>query len=200
MDLGNNIYIAFQGLGLAGMLLALYLLFVIDCTAFPVLPEFFALTFFIAGAESMTGGDIWLWGALVLSVCVSGSVTGNAIMYNAVKRMRVPGFVKKVMRRYANTLFVKDERIILVNRIAPVLPFQGAFIAVCNWPYRRSMAYIALGGAIKYAVLLSLAGTFLYLFETGVTRKATIVLVIAVVAFSIAASQVQRKRIAARVA
>src|SRR5207249_9507820 len=37
-------------------------------------------------------------------------------------------------------LGVPDERAILLNRIAPVVPFVGAFIATLRWNYRRSMA------------------------------------------------------------
>ena len=35
---------------------------------------------------------------------------------------------------------------ILINRIAPILPFLGAFIALAGWKLKRSLIYVVVGG------------------------------------------------------
>ena len=93
-----------------------------------------------------------------------------------------------------------DEKLILVNRIAPVVPFVGAFIAVCKWNVKKALSFVAIGGFLKYLVLIALANTFYALYDSGTARKATLILVISIVIISLIASQIQKRRMQAKIA
>jgi membrane protein DedA with SNARE-associated domain len=91
------------------------------------------------------------------------------------------------MKKWTSFLAVRDERIILVNRIAPAVPFTGAFIAVCGWNLRRSLAYVLLGGVVKYMLLLVLVIGLGLAFDPEAARLVTLVAVVVLVVASLAA-------------
>jgi hypothetical protein len=100
------------------------------------------------------------------------------------------------MRKYTDLLIITDERILLVNRIAPILPYTGAFIAVNNWDYKKSMKYILTGAMLKFGVLLALSRTFYSVFESGTAQVATFTLIISTIGISLIASAYERRRLA----
>jgi uncharacterized membrane protein YdjX (TVP38/TMEM64 family) len=180
-------------------LLALYLIFVIDAAIFPALPEIFAVLFFMA--NPLPDGSALIWGLAVLSTAILGELTGNTLLYLIVrnllvKKRKMPAFLERVMKRYMDFLIVKDEKIILVNRIAPVVPFVGAFMAVCDWSYKRSITYIFLGSVAKYGFLLLLIGQFSLIYERGTAQLIALIAVLAVIGISALFSVIYRKRIA----
>src|SRR3989442_1568571 len=87
--------------------------------------------------------------------------------------------------------------VILMNRAVPVIPMVGAFIATLGWNYRRSMAYIAIGGLAKYAILLYVVFAIGLAYDVATARWITLALVVAVVGLSFLASWVRRRRIQA---
>lgn len=197
--IGDLIYDLFHSLGPAMALLALYLIFVIDAAIFPALPEIFAVLFFMA--NPLPDGSALIWGLAILAMAVLGELTGNTLLYLLVrnllvKKQKMPAFLDRLMKRYMNFLIVKDEKIILVNRIAPVVPFVGAFMAVCDWSYKRSISYIFLGSVAKYGLLLLLIGQFSLIYEKGTAQLVALVAVLAVIAISAIFSVIYRKRIA----
>jgi len=98
------------------------------------------------------------------------------------------------MQRWTGFLLVRDERVILLNRLAPVVPFVGAFIATLRWDYRRSIAYVAVGGLAKYAVLLFIVFEVGVAYDVATARWITLGLVVAVVAVSFVCSYLVRRR------
>ncbi len=192
MALGDIITEAFLFMGPAGVIVALYFIFLIDGMIFPMLPEFFVLIFYL---EDPT----WSWGILLVLTATVGATSGNALLYFIVSRIGMPKFIGKHMKAYTDMLFCSDEKLILVNRIAPVVPFVGAFISVCGWNVKKSLSYVAIGGFLKYLVLVSLANTFYELYDSGTARKATLILVIAIVIISLIASQIQKRRMQAKI-
>jgi len=188
--IGNAIIEFFSNFGILGMVLALYLIFLIDSMIFPALPDFFLLVIYSTNPGTM-------WGIELLVVAVLASFSGNSLLYFIVKRYSPPGFIKNLMEKYSKTLIIKDERILLVNRIAPVLPYTGAFIAINNWDYRKSIAYVVVGAILKFGFLIMLSGTFYNLFERGVAERATFLLIIAVILVSVIASYMEKKRLKA---
>lgn len=183
----ESLYDFFGAFGPLGMLLALFIIFNIDGILFPVLPELFVIITF--GVDpSIT------WGALVLFIAVVGGVTGNTVLYLIAKKARLPRWISSKMKAYISMLLVRDERIILLNRVVPVVPYAGAFIAVCEWDFRKSISYVALGGLIKYSALLLVADAFFVYYETGMARIVTIVLVILFVVVSFLISMIYRRR------
>lgn len=189
MAVGDWIQAVFGFLGPGGLLAAMFLIFMLDAAIFPALPELFIVLFY----QELV--DTWQWSPLasagsLLILALAGDLSGNAGMYGIVKwfhaRGKVPRVIEKAMKKWTSFLAVRDERLLLVNRIAPAVPFTGAFIAICGWSLRRSLAYVFLGGAVKYALLLLLVIGLGLAFEPGTARLVTLVAVIALVVASLA--------------
>ena len=190
MALGDWIRDAFAFLGPGGILAAMFLIFLVDAAIFPALPEVFIVLFY----QQLV--DTWFWSTAaaagsLLVLALAGDLCGNAGMYGIMKwfhaRGKVPRILEKAMKKWTSFLAVRDERIILVNRIAPAVPFTGAFIAVCGWNLRRSLAYVLLGGVVKYVLLLVLVIGLGLAFEPGAARLVTLVAVVVLVVASLAA-------------
>lgn len=190
--IGEVIVDFFSSFGGVGLVVALYLIFLIDSMIFPALPDFFLLVIYATNPHSLP------WALALLCVAVAGSFSGNTLLYLVVKRASVPGFIARVMQKYSDLLILDDERILLVNRVAPVLPYTGAFIAVNNWRYSLSITYIVAGAAAKFGLLLALSGTFYRLFKEGVAQTATLVLIIATIVISLVASYIEKRRLRRR--
>ncbi len=145
----------------------------------------------------------WAWApaaaaALLLALALAGDLCGNLALYAVVrayrKRDKTPGIIQRAMQKWTSFLAVKDERLILVNRIAPAVPLTGAFIAVCGWDLKRSLGYVLLGGAAKYALLLGIAAVLGITLSPDTGRWATLVAVVVLVAASLVAGQVRKRR------
>ncbi|MBA3045683.1 MAG: hypothetical protein KKH41_04910 [Candidatus Thermoplasmatota archaeon] len=177
----------FQSFGMAFTVLGLSFIFMLDSTVIPTPPEFFAVLAFL-----IRPSPEWA-GILLVAICLS-ELAGNSIMYSLVKWKRLPGFVERAIKKWIGFLVLKDERIILLNRVAPVMPFTGAFIATCNWNYKKSMLYLAIGCLLKYSALFALVALFDYQFDRDTAQVVSIMAVIMVVALSMLASYIYRKR------
>ena len=188
----------FAFLGPAGTLIALFLLFVVDAAVIPALPELAVVLSFLyrePGTEPLS------WGVLLLAMAIGGEIVGNTIMFLWVRKLVVdrghlPKFVDRMMKGWTKMLLVRDERIILVNRIAPVVPFVGAFIAVVGWSLSRSMGYIVIGAAAKYTLLLLLVGYLGVVYDPNTATLLTVGAVVVLVVVSLVASLVLRRRMA----
>lgn len=189
---GDLLKTLLEGFGWYGMLFALYLIFVIDAAVFPAIPEVFAVLFFRA-SPTLT------WGLLVLAIALLGEVSGNSLLYAVIKNLvvkkeRMPRFLEKTMKKYIDFLILSDEKIILLNRLAPVVPFVGAFMATCSWSYPKSISYIALGSVAKYGLLLCLAGFLGILYEPETATVFSLIAVLLTVILSALFSIYYRKR------
>jgi len=198
MGLADAIAGAFGVLGPVGMPLALYLIFLADAAVFPALPEVW-IAFFLPLYP--LGWTPWSWALGLLAMAVAGEFSGNALLWWVVKRFfvskgRWPRFLEKGMRKWTQFLLVKDERIILVNRVAPVVPMVGAFIAVMGWNVPRSLAYVVVGAAAKYGLLLALLGTVLAAYDRETAQWITLGAILVVIGVSAASSFVYRRRLA----
>ena len=187
----------FASLGPAGSLVALLLIFAADAALFPALPEAWIIVTYTYRPEVL---DPIGWAVLLLLMAVLGDVLGTSVLFLIVRRVLVqgrqmPAWLANGMKRWTAFLVVRDERIILLNRVAPVVPFVGAFIATLGWNYRRSMLYVAVGGFAKYAILLYLVFAIGVAYDPGTARAVTIVLVIGVVALSFLGSWLYRRRL-----
>ncbi len=189
----------FGFLGPTGTLVALLLVFVIDAAVIPTLPELaLVLSYLYRGA----GTDPLLWALFLLGMAIAGELVGNTLMFLWVRTLLVdrghlPRIVDRAMHGWTHFLLVRDERIILVNRVAPVVPFVGAFIAVLRWSYPKSVAYIAVGAAAKYSLLLVLVGYVGLVYDPNTATLITVLSVLALVTVSVGASLILRRRAAA---
>jgi hypothetical protein len=187
LDIGEMIYEAFTPLGWWGMLLCIFVIFYIDAILFPTLPELFTVIIFMAIPE------LW-FGASILLVIAIAETLGLTTLYLLVKRVAIPNWIRAAMDRYRSFLLISDERIILVNRIAPMLPFMGAFVGICDWSYRRSLGYTLLGGMVKYGLIIAASGFFFTVFSEGTAQNITLLMVLAFIALSIVASMLKKRR------
>ncbi len=174
--------------GKLGMLLALFLLFYIDAIVFPTLPELFTIVIFAANPTLE-------WGLMILVTIAIAEFLGISTLYIVVRRVRVPQRVQDAADRYRNFLFVSDERVILMNRLAPMLPFLGAFVAMCSWSFYRSVFYNFIGGMLKYGLILMASGFFYEAFTSDLATLFTIVMVLFFIGLSVVASIYQRRRL-----
>jgi membrane protein DedA with SNARE-associated domain len=146
--LGQDIINLFASLGDMGMLLAIVLIILIDGAAFPTLPEVWTVWIFGVHPESLA------WGATLVIVASFASLLGNFTLYGFVKLVGLPKWLKRKMNQYTNFLLVHDERLLILNRIAPIVPYTGAFIAACNWNVRKSAVYILLSALMKFTIIV----------------------------------------------
>jgi membrane protein DedA with SNARE-associated domain len=93
----------------------------------------------------------------VVLVSSLASLGGNFILYSIVKLVGLPTWIKKRMNQYTNFLIVRDERLLLLNRVAPVVPYTGAFIAVSNWNLKKCALFLITGALAKSSVVVVLS-------------------------------------------
>lgn len=185
--LGDQIVQFFSDFGTAGMLLALFVIFIIDSTLFPMVPELFLLIMYAANPSPG-------WGVLLVAVALIAIGGGNTLLYVTVKKFGVPPFIEKVMKKYSTLMIAQDETMLLINRIAPVLPYTGAFIAINRWRYDRAMTYILLGGCVKFSVLVMLSDAFYIWFERGTAQNATFLLIVCTLALGGVLAYVRKRK------
>ena len=177
--------------GLWYALLALLAFVLVDACVFPTLPDLFAVLVFLAEPEP------W-WGLAILGTVCAGEITGNTILYSLVKRNRLPGFIERAMKKWVGFLFLKDERALLLNRFAPMIPGTGAFIATCGWNFRRSLMFIIAGGLAKYSILLGIAFALNSTLDSEMAALATVTAVIIILVASLASAHVLKRRMNAQ--
>ncbi|MBN1109138.1 MAG: hypothetical protein JXA45_00100 [Methanomassiliicoccales archaeon] len=191
LSLGEAFYGFFSPLGLLGWLMCTFLLFYIDAIVFPTLPELFVVLFYMAGHGTLPDWELW---ALFVAVIALAEIGGLTTLYLVVSRVRVPPRVASVADRYRRFLLCTDERMILLNRVAPFLPFTGAFVAIFGWSYRRSLFYLVLGGTLKYGLILAASSYFLNYLEKGVAADITLIMVAIILVLSFIASVYRKRR------
>lgn len=195
-DVGSTLWGLFEPLGPWGGLIFIFLLFYIDAILIPTLPELFVVLVFLSQDH---GSSEWMlaYGVLMLFTIVLAEIVGVMTLYSIVKKAKLGGFRAKISRAvesYRCFLLVQDERMILLNRIAPILPFLGGFIALSCWNFRRCMLYVVIGGVLKYGIILLMGGFFLAYFSQGTAQTATLVLVIGILIASFVASCIRRRK------
>jgi hypothetical protein len=188
MTVGRDIIDKFSDLGDIGMLLAIVVIIWIDGTAFPTLPE--AWLVFIYGAHP----DSFMWGFSLVLVASIASLAGNFTLYSLVKIARLPGWIQNGMRKYTNFLILKDERLLILNRFAPLIPYTGAFIAVCNWNVKKSAVYLFLSALAKFSAYTIIFWLSYGALEDEVAPWISLCIVAVVITLSIAASLIYRRK------
>lgn len=188
MDLTQFMLDIFGPYGGPGVVLMVFLAFLLDATLVPFLPEIFIILGFSYDPTPS-------FAIILIAVSIVAEWMGNCILYFVVKNVRVPKKIKSVVNKYMGILLVNDERMLLVNRIAPMIPYSGAFIAlVDNWKLSRALAYIALGCVLKYGLILSMSSVFYAYFSSNMASIMMIVFVIVILSLSLVLSYFRRKR------
>jgi hypothetical protein len=129
---------------------ALVVIFVLDGLGVALLPELAVL-----GAFFLHPTAGWAVGLVALAAGVEVLVA--AFLHALTGVVRLPRWLRRLMDGYSGALLLHDERLVLLNRVVPVLPVVGAFIRVRQWRPGRALAYVGLGSMAKYGLLLAVA-------------------------------------------
>jgi membrane protein DedA with SNARE-associated domain len=186
--IGEDIINMFASLGDIGMLLAITIIIWIDGTAFPTLPEVWMV--FLYGVHP----DSFAWGAAIVITASAASLLGNFTLYSLVKVAKLPKWIQKKMKQYTNFLIVKDEKLLLLNRLAPIVPYTGAFIAVCNWNVRKSALYIFASALAKFSIIVLISWASFESVKEEIAPFVSLAVVIILLVSSIIVSIVYKKR------
>lgn len=186
--IGDWLYGVFGPYGYIGILVFIFLLFYIDSLIFPTLPEVFFILSFMYDPTPY-------WGMILLLVGAVAEFVGVTSLYLVVERIRVPERIRSVADKYSKFLILNDERMILVNRVAPVMPFTGAFISLIeSWDIKRAWFYLILGYVLKYGAILLFANFFFAFISGPQAEVLSIVMIIIVMAVSLFMAYRKKKR------
>jgi len=189
-SIGDWIYGFFGSGGEWGLLLCIFLIFLVDALVFPALPElFFVLSF-------MYKPDL-TFGLELLGAAIAAELIGVTALYLVVGHLRIPKRIERIVNGYVDFLLLGDERLILLNRVAPMIPFCGAFIRIMKWDLGRSLLYVVIGCVVKYGVIMLMSNFFFNYFGSGQAQLFTLVFIFAVIAVSFILSVVYKKKNAA---
>jgi hypothetical protein len=191
-DITSIIISIFNPTNVVGGLICIFLLFYIDAIIFPTLPELFTVGIFASQTQI---GTLW-FGLLILGTVALSEVLGFCTLYYVVKKVRVPRLIQRGVDKFQSFLIYPDERMILINRVAPIVPFLGAFASICNWSLRKSLKYVLIGGLLKYGLILLASGLFIEYWARGTATIVVLTLVIGVIIASFIASYYRRKKMA----
>jgi hypothetical protein len=157
-------------------------------------PELFTVGIFVSQTQIAT---LWFGLLILLTIAVS-EVIGFCTLYYVVKKIRVPKLIQRGVDKFQAFLIYPDERMILVNRVAPIVPFLGAFASICNWSLRKSLKYILIGGIAKYGLILLASGLFIEYWDRETATIVVLTMVIAVIIISFIASHSRKKKMTER--
>ena len=188
IDIGGWMMDAFGPYGAWGILLVIFLIFYIDAVFFPTLPEIFFIIGFMYDPTPQ-------WGIIILITASIAEAAGLSTLYYIVERIGVPERIKNIADKYADFLIVSDEKMLLVNRVAPMLPFAGAFVSLIHsWTLKRALIYNFIGCYLKYGIILLFANFFYSYFGSSEAQLYTIIFVIIVMVLSIIASFYKKRK------
>ena len=187
-DIGGWLSGLFGPYGETGVLLLIFFIFFIDALLFPTLPELFFVIGFMAYP---TLG----FGSMLLLTAVIAEVIGVSLLYFVVEKIKVPDRIKNTVDRYVKFLVVSDERMLLVNRIAPMIPFTGAFISIVDsWRLNRALFYIVIGCILKYGVIMLMGNFFFEYFSSDTATMYTLIFIIALIIISMVLAIAKKRR------
>ena len=174
--------------GAIGVAVVIFLIFYIDAVFFPTLPEIFFIIGFMYDPTPA-------WGLTILIIASLAEAAGLSTLYCIVEKIGVPDRIKNIADKYADFLIVSDEKMLLINRVAPMLPFAGAFVSLIHsWTLKRALVYNFIGCYLKYGIILLFANFFYSYFGSSEAQLYTIIFVIIVMIASIIASVVKKRR------
>ena len=188
MDLTAIMTDIFGPYGMAGVVAMVFVAFLLDATLIPAVPEIFIIVGFAYDPTPQ-------FALVLLITAIVAEVVGNTILYLIVEKVGLPKKLKKVMNKYVSILILTDEKMMLLNRIAPMIPYSGAFIsAIDGWTLKKSLFYIVLGCILKYGLILSMSTLFYSYFTSDVAQYVMIGFIIVILILSFIASYIRRKR------
>ncbi len=188
LDIGEAVYGIFGPYGAIGLLICIFLIFIIDALIFPTLPEVFTVIAYMYNPSPE-------WALAILFTLLLGELVGMTTLYLIVERISVPKRVSSIATRYINFLIVGDERLLFINRFAPMVPFCGAFVSIIDsWSYRRALVFLLSGALLKYSLILAMSGFFFRFFSGPEAQLYTMVFVFSFIALSFIYSSYRKRK------
>ena len=187
LSIGDWIYDLFGSNGEWGLLLCIFLIFLIDALIFPALPELFFVISFMYRPDIPFGLEL-------LGVAIIAELIGVGALYLIVGRVRIPKRIEKAVDKYVSFLILGDERLILLNRVAPMIPFCGAFIRIAKWDIKKSLLYVVIGCVAKYGVIMLMSNFFFEFFGSSEAQLFTLIFIFAVIIASFILSVAYKKK------
>ena len=135
---------------------------------------------------------------MLVAVGVLSAIGAQLLLYSIVKKFGMPKRISKIMNKYTKFLVVSSEKLAFVNWLAPVIPFTGAFIAVCDWKPRLAFTYSVLGGIVKMSILVTIAILFPLLLPAETVADFTLILIVVVLVVSLLITYIRHKRVEKR--
>ncbi|MCL1978552.1 MAG: hypothetical protein FWG60_00095 [Methanomassiliicoccaceae archaeon] len=187
INIGEWLYGLFGSDGGPALVLCIFLIFLVDAVFFPTLPEFFYVTAFFYDPSLP-------FGLCLLGAAITAETLGLIILYIIVGKVKVPKRINTVVNKYVGFLVLGDERLLLLNRIAPMIPFSGAFVRIAGWDIRKSVFYLIVGCVLKYGAVLLMSNFFHSYYSSGDAQTLTLIFIIAVIAISFVTSIIMKKK------
>ena len=189
MGVGDFLFDIFAGIGDQGILLCIFFIFLLDALLVPTLPELFFIL-------AMGAYPTWDFGGAVLLAAFSGEMVGVFLLYGIVRRTGLPKRVDRALKKYVDFLIVSDEKVMLINRIAPMVPFVGAFMAAMRkrWDVRKCIMWLILGYLLKYGLIMIMGQSIVSYFDSGTSRTVMLVAIITIIAASAVVAMIRKKR------
>ncbi len=190
MGVGDILFDAFACLGDQGVLICIFLLFFLDALLVPTLPELF---YILALGTNVS----WEFGILVFIAGFAGEMAGVFLLYSVVRKTGLPKWIDKALKRYVNFLIVSDEKVMLINRIAPMVPFVGAFMAVMRkrWDVKKCIFWLFIGYFLKYGLIMIMGASLTSFFGGEASRSVMLVAIVVVIAASACVSMYRKKKL-----
>jgi len=190
MGVGDILFDAFACLGDQGVLICIFLLFFLDALLVPTLPELF---YILALGTNVS----WEFGILVFIAGFAGEMAGVFLLYSVVKKTGLPKRIDKALKRYVNFLIVSDEKVMLINRIAPMVPFVGAFMAVMRkrWDVKKCVLWLFIGYFLKYGLIMIMGASLTSFFGGEASRSVMLIAIIVVIVASACVSMHRKKKL-----
>lgn len=185
-SIGDLLYDLF-GTNELGLLLAVFFIFLIDAIIFPALPELFFVGAYMYDPNLLFGIEL-------LCIALVAEVLGVAILYSIVSRIRIPKRIDRIVNKYIDFLVLGDERLILLNRIAPMIPFCGAFIRIAGWDIKKSLLFVGIGCIAKYGLIMLMSDFFFGYFSSDDAQLYTLLFIFVVIGVSFLLSMFYKKK------
>ncbi len=189
MGIGDVLFDLFAGLGDQGILICIFLLFMLDALLIPTLPELFFIL-------SIGANPSWQFGFEVLLAGFLGEMAGVFLLYTIVCRTGLPKRIDKALKKYVNFLIISDEKVMLINRIAPMVPFVGAFMAVMRkrWDVRKCIFWLMVGYVLKYGLIMIMGQSLISYFGTTESRTVMLIAILIIIGLSALVSMKRKKK------
>jgi len=190
MGVGDILFDAFACLGDQGVLICIFLLFFLDALLVPTLPELF---YILALGTNVS----WEFGILVFIAGFTGEMAGVFLLYSVVRKTGLPKRIDRALKKYVEFLIVSDEKVMLINRIAPMVPFVGAFMAVMRkrWDVRKCVFWLFVGYFLKYGLIMIMGASLTSFFGGEASRSFMLIAIIVVIAASACVSMYRKKKL-----